>query len=78
MFINFKLLLSAVLLLNLVVPVFSFEPSGGVLCWMVRMTMRSSRLPNMGIFSPEIPMRLLLRCGSIRNLDRSQERQISF
>ena len=31
MFINLKLLLSAVLLLNLVVPVFSFEPSGGVL-----------------------------------------------
>ena len=31
MFINYKLLLSTVLLLNLVLPVFSFEPSGGVL-----------------------------------------------
>ena len=31
MFINFKLLLSVVLLLSLVLPVFSFEPSGGVL-----------------------------------------------
>ena len=31
MFINFKLLLSVVLLLSLVMPVFSFEPSGGVL-----------------------------------------------
>ena len=31
MFINFKLLLSAVLLFSLVLPVFSFEPSGGVL-----------------------------------------------
>ncbi len=31
MFINFKLLLSAVLLLSFVLPVFSFEPSGGVL-----------------------------------------------
>ncbi len=31
MYINFKFLLSVVLLLNLVVPVFSFEPSGGVL-----------------------------------------------
>ena len=31
MFINYKCLLSTVLLLNLVLPVFSFEPSGGVL-----------------------------------------------
>ncbi len=31
MFINCKFLLSAVLLLSLIVPVFSFEPSGGVL-----------------------------------------------
>ena len=31
MFINFNILFSAALLLNLVVPVFSFEPSGGVL-----------------------------------------------
>ena len=31
MFINCKLLFSAVLLLSLIVPVFSFEPSGGVL-----------------------------------------------
>ena len=31
MFINFKCLLSAVLLLGLVLPVFSFQPSGGVL-----------------------------------------------
>ena len=31
MFINFKLLLSGVLLLSLVLPVFSFEPSGDVL-----------------------------------------------
>lgn len=31
MFTNFKLLLSVVLLLSCVVPVFSFEPSGGVL-----------------------------------------------
>lgn len=31
MFINYKLLLGTVLLLNLVLPVFSFEPSGGVL-----------------------------------------------
>ena len=31
MFINFKFLLSPILVLSLVVPVFSFEPSGGVL-----------------------------------------------
>ena len=31
MYINFKFLLSAVLLLSLVLPVFSFQPSGGVL-----------------------------------------------
>ena len=31
MFINYKLLLSTVLLLSLVLPIFSFEPSGGVL-----------------------------------------------
>ena len=31
MFINFKFLLSTILVLSLVVPAFSFEPSGGVL-----------------------------------------------
>ena len=31
MFINSKFLLSVVLLLSLVIPVFSFQPSGGVL-----------------------------------------------
>ena len=31
MFINFRFLISVVLLLGLVLPVFSFEPSGGVL-----------------------------------------------
>ena len=31
MFINCKLLLSAVFLLSLILPVFSFQPSGGVL-----------------------------------------------
>ena len=68
MFINFKLLLSAVLLFSLVLPVFSFEPSGGVLMLDGEDDYAILPFAEHGYIFPETPMNLRLRYGSIRKL----------
>ena len=73
MFTNFKFLLSMVFLLSLILPVFSFEPSGGVLVLDGEDDYAILPLAEHGyIFPKETERRLRLRCGSIRKLNRSQ------
>ena len=65
MFINCKFLLSVVLLLSLVLPVFSFEPSGGVLSLDGEDDYAIFPFAKHGYIFPETPMNLRLRYGSI-------------
>ena len=78
MFINFKCLLSMVLLFSFLMPVFSFEPSGGVLSLDGEDDYAILPFAEHGHISLKAPMRLLLKYGSIRKLNPSKKIETLF